>query len=398
MGKSRNIGQDNSLVVFGNPESFKKLIKNHGQLAKVKQALPCPCAADNGGSPNFLCPICKGNGFVYSYQRRFFVADEQTQSNKCVTELYPYYVPVIEVVKAERIVSDIQGGIVSMPVTGFDDNTIFIDNAEKCFKDYEKKRVSYFFDGWTKIEGDALRVDSASGYMWPTRTRFDAQYQSSNPLQAEADIAKVDRVYRKSTGEDIQYEITGNTFRTRDEISAGDVLADYYISDLTQIVTADIATKNNNEKWIIDLTAGEVRMALFPWHTVSRGDLIVLAACNLYRSESIVHRGDLDQLWELEVFEIGDFIIDSSGNRYDRGIDYVLDGRFVRWLTDNRPADEKTISVRYGYKPTYICFEDNPEPNNLENKTYPKIIFAKSWSKIKADDIAKINTGTAWAQ
>ena len=106
MGKSRNVGQDNSLVVFGNPESFKKLIKNHGQLAKVKQALPCPCAADNGGSPNFLCPICRGNGFVYSYQRRFFVADEQTQSNKCVTELYPYYVPVIEVVKAERIVSE----------------------------------------------------------------------------------------------------------------------------------------------------------------------------------------------------------------------------------------------------------------------------------------------------
>ena len=52
MATNTNIGQQSALTVYGNPESFKKLIYNHGQLCKVKQALVCPCAAENSGTPN----------------------------------------------------------------------------------------------------------------------------------------------------------------------------------------------------------------------------------------------------------------------------------------------------------------------------------------------------------
>ena len=52
MGFNRNIGAQESLIVRGNPESFRRLIENHGQLCKIKQALACPkCLGANGGSP-----------------------------------------------------------------------------------------------------------------------------------------------------------------------------------------------------------------------------------------------------------------------------------------------------------------------------------------------------------
>ena len=37
MGKNTNTGADASLTVYGNPESFRRVIKNHGQIAKIKQ-------------------------------------------------------------------------------------------------------------------------------------------------------------------------------------------------------------------------------------------------------------------------------------------------------------------------------------------------------------------------
>jgi len=395
MGKNLNIGADTSLTVFGNPESFRKLIKNHGQLCKIKQSLPCPCMAQNFGTPNRLCTLCNGTGYLYTYQRRFLIADENPQCNDDVTELYPYFVPVMEVSKVENVVSPIQGGITQAEVVSFNDTTIKIKNPGNDFKKYDRRRVTYFFDGWTHITGDVLKVDAAHGLMWPTKTYYDAQYQSSNPLLAEADIAAVERLYNKKTGktfvEGKDYKRYGNTFRTTKKITQGDMVCDYYYADLTQIITADLKTKDDLEKWTNDMESGNIRLAMYPWFNITKGDLVVIAADAQYKNQLLAHRGDLDELWEVEVFELNDVIVDEDGGTYFREKDFILIGnRYILWISDHRPKDEKNISVKYGYKPTFICFEDNPEPNNLENRRYPKIIYTKRWSKTKAADITKL--------
>ena len=393
MGKNLNIGQDSSLTVYGNPESFKKLIKNHGQLCKMKQALFCPCVTQNEGSPDMYCKICKGTGFVYTYQRRFLIADENSPKNEAVTELNPFYVPVLEVTKVEHVTSTVQGGIVQMPVTGFNETTIYIENNIKA-KYYERLRVTYFFDGWTKVEGDILDVDEAHGLMWPTQTYYDAGYQSSNPLRAEADIAQMNRIYNIDTGvELIDYERIGNTIKTKEHIEKGKMAADYYYSDLTQIITADLKTKDDLETWTNDLESGNIRLAMYPWYNIAKGDIIVIAADAQFKTEHFTHRGDIDQLWPMEIFELNDVCIDQDGKLYYRDVDYILIGnRYVYWISDNKPYDNKIVSLKYGYKPTFCVFEDNPEPNNLENRRYPKIIYCKSWTKTTKDDITKLMT------
>ena len=393
MGSSRNIGQQTSLVVYGDADYFNKLIDNHGQLCKIKQGLFCPCVVKNHGSPDQECPICGGNGFVYTYQRRFLISDEPSPCNLEVTELYPFYIPIKEVIKVERMTSAVQGGIKEMPIKSFDDETVYIENNINA-KNYEKLRVTYFYDGWTLVEGDILTCDVTHGLMFPTKTYFDAGYQSSNPLRAEADIAQINKIYNSVTGIELKkYTRIGNTIKTKEPIVAGQMVADYYFADLTQIITADLKTKDDLEKWTNDMESGNIRLAMHPWFNIAKGDLVVIAADALYKTEVLTHRGTQDQLFQLEIFELNDVCIDEDGALYYRGEDYELVGnRYLTWISSHKPDDGKSISIKYGYKPVFICFEDNPEPNNLENRRYPRIIYVKSYSKTSKDDITKLLT------
>jgi hypothetical protein len=179
MGTNTNIGQQQSVTVFGNPESFKKIIRNHGQLCKIRQAIVCPCVGNNHGSADYNCTVCNGDGFIYTYQRRFLVSDEISRS--CKKEIYPFWNPIIAVEKVQNVTSEVQGGITELEVESFNDTTIFL--KEESVK-YEKKRVTYFFDGWSYVASDKLTVDAENGIMYTTQTAFDAGYQSSNPLNA----------------------------------------------------------------------------------------------------------------------------------------------------------------------------------------------------------------------
>ena len=386
MGQNTNIGQDNAVTVFGNPESFKKLINNHGILCKVKQALICPCVATNHGSVDYNCESCQGEGYIFTYQRRFLVSDENSRT--CGKEVYPYWVPVVSIEKVQNVTSEIQGGITEYEVESFTDDTITLSEE---INNYEKKRVTYYFDGWTLSENDPLVVDAANGLMYTTATLFDAAYQSSNPLKAHADIAQILKIWNIDTGIEItNYTFEGNLIKTSQSIVSGKMYANYYYSDLTKSIATDIANRNANEQWTHEMAEGQTRMAFYPFFELSRGDIITFSAIVLYRNELVTHTGDIDQLFEIEVFSLNNVIIDANKNIYVLGVDYILQGRSIKWISANKPALNSVISIRYGYKPSYVVFEDNPQPNNLENKQYPILVDVKSWTKTSKDDLIKL--------
>ena len=330
MGKNTNVGQQATLAVYGNPESFKKLILNHGQLCKIKQAIPCPCTAENNGSPDMYCTICDGKGYAYTYQRRFFVSDEEPPS--CQNKIFPFWNPILQVERVQHVTSCVQGGIRDLTIESFSESAIIVNET---VPDYEKKRISYFFDGWSLIEGDELNVFKSIRTMYCPKTKYDAGYQSSNPLKAFADIAKVVRVYHEDGTVLKNYKFSSNYIEIAEdeEIKDGKYFADYYIADLGNVITNDIANNDNLEKWTNELKSGECRMAFFPWWNFAKGDLIVLAACVLYKNEVLNHISNKDKLWEIEPYDINEIILDSKGNIYNIGTDFVLQGRYIHWLT-----------------------------------------------------------------
>lgn len=386
MGQNINTGQDNAVTVFGNPESFKKLIKNHGQLCKVKKALTCPCSGNNNGSPNSNCDLCGGEGFLFTYQRRFLVVDENSPT--CNFTVTPFWNPIISVSKVENVTSEAQGGITELEVNTFDDETITLVLSATNF---EKKRVTYTFDGWTLVESEQLTCDVANKIMYATGNVYNAGYQSSNPLNAYADIAHVTRLWNSNTSEEItDFTVEGNQIITSRPIQSGYMYANYYYADLAQVITTDIANRNLNEIYTHDLSSGECRMAFYPFWNLARGDIVVISATILHKNELIKHAKDLDKLWEIEIFALNDTILDEDGNTYAITTDYILQGRHIKWVSSNKPDVGKWYTIRYSYKPSYIIFEDNPQPNNLENKQYSVIVLGKSWTKISKDDVVRL--------
>jgi hypothetical protein len=388
MSRNTNAGS-NALTVYGNPQSFKSLINNHGQLCKVKQALVCPCVAGNHGSPDGNCEICGGKGHLYTYQRRMLVSDEDTPISYDGSELRPFWVPLLEVVKVQRVSSPVQGGITNLTVKEFTEEVITLETP---IVKYDKKRVSYYFDGWTYVASEKLRVDVAHKLMYADGTIYQAGYQSSNPLNAFADIAKIEKIWNADTGAELtSYTYEGNTIATTQTVS-DNMYIEYYYADLSQVITTDLNNKDQNEVYIHDLKSGECKMAFYPFLELAKGDIIVLPATTLYKNELLIHRKDLDRLHEIEIFALHDNIVDETGKTYYIGTDYILQGNHVKWV-GSKPVDGKAINVRYGFKPAYIIFDDNPQPNNLENKQYPVLVLAKSWSKTSPDEVTKLMAG-----
>lgn len=386
MGTNTNTGQSNAVTVYGNPESFKKLIANHGQLCKVKQALVCPCVGANNGSPDFNCSICSGDGYVYTNQRRFMVTDEN--SRVCGKTITPFWNPILDVIKVENVTSDSQGGITELEVSSFNSTTVTLTNEPVA---YEKKRVTYVFDGWTYVESELLSVDVTNSTMYASGVNYTSNYRSSNPLGAKSDIAQVERIWNSDTGTEISnYTISGNSISTDETIEAGRMYMEYYTADLTEVITTELNNTEQNEPYSHDIKSGECKMAFYPYWELSKGDLVVLVSTVLYKNEQLTHRSDADRLHEIEIFSLNDKIFDQDGNIYYLDTDYILQGRFIKWITSNKPTIGKIISVRYGYKPSYVVFDNNPMPNNLENKQYPVTVLAKSWSKIKENDIVRL--------
>lgn len=386
MAEYSNTGKLTALSVKGNPESFQSLIRNHGLLVKIKQAIACTCLATNNGSPDIYCPICNGDGYVYTYQKRFMVVDENSPV-RC-GKIYPFWTPIESVIKVQNVTSEIQGGITNLTVESFTDTEITV--AEEIVP-YEQRRVTYTFDGWTYVESEQLVVDELNGLMYANGTIFDAGYQSSNPINAYADIAKVERIWNIDTGVEItNYTIDGNSIHTAETIVANKMYMEYYYADLTQAIPNDIVTRDDNEVFTHMLASGETRMAFYPFWDIAKGDLITLSAVVLWKNELLTHTKDLDRLYEIEIYQLNNIILDEDGNKYYIDIDYILQGRNIKWISENKPKVNKKISVRYGYKPSFVVFDNNPMPNNLENKIYPVICMVKSWSKVQKDDVAKL--------
>jgi hypothetical protein len=393
MGQFLNTGQYNTISVTGKPAHFQTLIHRHGPLAKVKQALACTCLADGHGSPALDCPICNGDGYVYTYQRRFLIIDENSKTTynaefKTSDTIVPFWNPILDVIKVENVTSDIQGGISTLAISSFDDTTITLVTGTDP---HMTKRVTYYFDGWTYHENEQLVVDTINKQMTATGTIFNNEYQTGNAVKAYSDIAQVDKVWNNSTGKELTtYTVDGNMISTITPIEKDQMYINYYSSDLTNIIISDPNNRENNEVWTHELKNGEVKVALFPWMEISKGDLIILVSTVLYKNEILEHQKLLDKLWEVEIFALNDKIFDNNGKIYYINTDYILQGRYIKWISNNKPAIGNKFSIRYGYKPAYIVFEDNPQPNNAENQQFPTMVMAKSWSKISKNDIAKL--------
>lgn len=394
-------------VPKSDPEKYISLINNHGVLSRVMQARKCPCVQPNG-SPSMYCTLCNGDGMVYGFQRKLLQPDEDTGDRDWVSryddprmeiKIYPFRIPILQPVKAERMLPPEQGGITEYDIVAFDSTSITIrkkDVNDELPLHYQKMRVTYYFDRYDYVQDEIVSVDAANNILTTKKTRYDDGHRTGNVQNVHGDITIVERVYNTVT----LHEYTSYTFRKNNiyvtlnpgdpPLVDGEIAVTYYYCPPTKTLPADPMTRMEMEKYDTDMRSGNVRIAFEPWYEVGQGDLITFLTMVLYKQEVLVHNNNIDKLMEFDVANIDDEILDEDGVKYRKDVDFILTNfRDIRWV-GAQPAPGKKISVRYGYYPTYVVFQDDPIANSLENKIFPYIVTAKLWQKTLHRDIRQI--------
>jgi len=394
--QDRHAGRNSPVfTIEGHPEKFINLINYHGALARVMRARKCPCKGGHG-SPVMHCKLCRGDGFIYDFQRKLLQTDEDSDVKGQSNYVHPFRVPIIDVLKVERLLPEEQGGIVKYNVDDFDQETITISSptGKPLPKHYEKMRVSYYFDRFNKVEGERVSVNVAARKLTTTGTLFSGEHRFGNSQNMHGDIVIVDRVYHEDTG----FDFSDYTFRRNNiYLSQSDpapevnkILVDYYYAPPTRVLPADLDVREEKDKWTTNLASGLTKIGCEPWWELSPGDIITLLPFEFFKDEVIAHSNHvLDKLTEFDVSYVDDIIFDEDGNRYRLNEDFILqDFHDIYWM-GNQPNYNKNISVRYGYRPTYVIFQEMPVPNAMENKSFPKTFFVHHYNKTLQKEVEK---------
>ncbi len=396
MAIDRHVGRSSpTFVVEGDPDTFIGLIRRHGVLSRVMRSRKCPCITTTG-SPNIHCMLCRGDGYVFDFQRKLLQADEDCEVRKDRSVVLPFRVPILEPVSVERLLPPEQGNIKKYVIDRFDAFNIYISGSPLPLH-WQKLRVSYYFDRYNSVVGDLVEVDAATKTLTTTLTKYDGEHRIGNVEDVHGDLAIITRIYDAQ----LDHTFSDFTFRkNRIQLSdneptptPGKVEVDYFYVPPTQVLPSDLESQDDKEKWMSDLTSGTVRVGLEPWYELSEGDLVTILVAEYFRDEVIVHSSvGVDKLNEFDISRIDDEIFDEDGVKYRKGIDYYLRPfRDLVWI-GSQPNQGKRISVRYGYHPTFSIFINNPVPNNLENKRFPKIFMAKYYSMTLPKDLEKISS------
>jgi hypothetical protein len=383
--------RDPTYNISANPDSFARIVNTHGLLARVMRARACPCVMVNG-SPNWHCNLCHGDGYIYDFQRKLMIGDEDSDIRWDGAVIYPQRIPLIEPIKVQRCLPPEQGGTVTYEILSYTANEIRIA-GDPLPRPYEMMRVSYFADRFTHVENEVVNVDAVLRTLSTVGTLFDDGTRSSNFVNIHGDIVIIDRIWNSVSG----YEYTDYSFNKQmvylsatgpDPIS-GQIRMNYYFAQPERVAAQEIDIRNEKEeKTLANIPQGMLRMMFNSYVDIGEGDHITLLMPTYYKTDIITHRTGVDRIFEFDVASIDDRIFDESGAIYYKNVDYTLKRfREIHWITGGRqPAASVKMSVRYGYHPTFVVFGDMPAPNNLDNRLYPITVMTKLWAKTQTGD------------
>ncbi len=381
-------------TIEGDPQNFINLIQDHGQLARIMQARLCPCSTKSG-SPSLFCEICHGDNFVYNFQRKLLQADEDSIVKGDRSVVLPYRIPILEPISVERVIAPEQNGIKKYTIDSFDATKINISGNPLPYH-WNRLRVSYYFDRYEYIAEDLVDVNVNSKTLTTTKTLYDGETSFGNVDNAHGDITIVEKIVNYVT----EYEYTNYTFQKNQiQIGAGEpelvedqIKVDYYYAPATKVLPMDLDTRNDKESWTSILQSGNIRMSVEPWYNLSEGDLITFLTSEFIKQAIIKHNSATgqDRINEFDVSSLNDEIIDEDGRKYFKNVDYYLKPfRDIIWI-GQQPENGKAFNVKFLYRPTFTVFLDNPVPNNLENKKYPKTFNGKYFNPFKPKDVERI--------
>ena len=384
--KDTNIGRSNPpFTITNNPDTHNGLIRRHGTPARILESRKCSCINELGHPP-ISCKKCRGEGYIYNFQRKLLMADERNNfSYKEKGLIHPYMQPLMEPLKVETVMHQSQGGIQRYEIESFTDDSIKLKGNPDLPLQYFPVRLSYYFDRYDYLSGVTLIENSRiSGVYKCSEVEIESNLEFSNINNIEGDIVKIDKLYTGNK-EYKSYSFTKNRIYITEPIT-GPVQADLYYAKPARVLNSNLDHSEKDVQNIVKLPEGELNIGLESWWRVSTGDLITLLDIEYIENDIITHSGANDKLSQFDVSRLPEEIR-SKNSTFIEGKDYILNGyRGIEWI-NRRPQKDEIYSVRYYYRPTYICIPNESTINKMDLKYFPQTVRMKLWRPLTGVDI-----------
>lgn len=377
--------------IEGKPENSLGNISRHGQYARILSSRKCPCISN--GYPENFCELCNGIGWIYYFSRKFRILEESHPYHKSNRVELNYY-PIIEVEKISRFLADFQGGNDNYTVDRIQSNIVYFSGGDNIPKDYERLKVTYTYDRWTPIYNENSKIISGL-QLEVTGAEINTE-KTHNPQEIFGDIAEVVRVRNKTKN---NYEYTVDKYfkqtilikqvANMPAISEGDILeVDYYYCPPELIIAETLKVNDPKLKWG-DVEVGDVEAVMPYYIQIKPGDVVTFLFADMI-GEFVIVRGstDIDLMPVFDISRIDDNIIDSAGNTYQPGVDFIIyDYNKIKWI-GNSPEENCQYNIQLSYKPSYIVFDQKADLKTSENKQFPKFVHLKKYNRLNKKDLS----------
>jgi len=380
MGLSNHPTAGNSTFrIEGRPDEHDAVIERQGQFVRLIQSRFCPCA--ERGRPDLHCDLCNGRGYIFDWQERYEVLEENSPhaDQGDDTKLYPFWTPIKEVIRVQRRLHDIQGGNIIYTVASFtDDDITLVDNGKLAPRHFPIKVTYKYYIPESVTDEDS--TSDGTYVITTTGTEIDVTRNTSNPFHVYGDIFKITRVYNVT--QDETYTVSSFRKTKITLVSTGgapsapltdDVLeVDYEWIQPIQVGIRRIEPKYATVKWGVDLKVGDIEGTFPGGYHCQRGNIVSLLSTVLTESKVIKRgAGSTDELPFFDCDEIIGDIIDVNGVVYTSA-DFTLSTYNDLVWSSTKPAEGIKYTVQIRYHPSYTLYKQDTSMLSAENKRWPQ--------------------------
>ncbi len=380
----QGLGRNSPVQLTLGKDNYCALIERHGQWIRWRTAAKCSCVKMPSMQPDIHCPICGGEGVIYSFQKDQIVFESVLQMNDS---------GILEVGEDKRDCELLR-------VYDFDGNTY--ENAEKLgnyiYLNAEKikNKGTYFTSVMKKktvqsVEKAVCTKGDDGFYKVPGlksgKPNIDGVYYT-----ASGDIISIGKITDSDGNEYKAEEFRLDTFlakRTAETEESENELPETLTAENVEYVPPFIFALLNQNLSKADMQAmvdvqGDA-VVTYPYECDVANDDVLTVLAGTYTNKEVNARTafETDTLGVYFVYDIVSCtgIVNGEVFEYKQGRDFILVGtNKIKWLEETAvayPEVGEGYSITYHVLPTYKVVKQIPQIRTSENQRFPKKAVVK---------------------
>lgn len=380
----QGLGRNSPVQLTLGKDNYCALIERHGQWIRWRTAAKCSCVKMPSMQPDIHCPICGGEGVIYSFQKDQIVFESVLQMNDS---------GILEVGEDKRDCELVR-------VYDFDGNTY--ENAEKL------GNYIYLNSGTIRNKGtyftSVMKKKTVQSVETAVCTKGDDGFYNVPGLKSGK--PNIDGVYYTASGDIISIgkltdsdgnEYTAEEFRLDTFLAKRTEETDESKNELPETLTAEnveyvppfiFALLNQNlskadMQAMVDVQGDAV--VTYPYECDVANDDVLTVLAGTYTNKEVNARTafETDTLGVYFVYDIVSCtgIVNGEVFEYKQGRDFILVGtNKIKWLEETAvayPEVGEGYSITYHVLPTYRVVKQIPQIRTSENQRFPKKAVVK---------------------